>query len=188
MRRVVEARQGRVLGTGREFRSAQGGEPARSRADAGPSRRQCADRECCDPHAPRRRVPGERAAPRRTLLRARRPSAASCTSRRTAMRRSASSTIPSAGARPATTRRPSVSVRARVRSCTATGRSSRTRFPARPYLGGENLGALDLLAAVVSRWSGTRAHLETARPAFHETLQRIEKHAIVAPVFARHWP
>jgi GST-like protein len=61
-------------------------------------------------------------------------------------------------------------------------------FPARPYLGGDSLGALDLLAAVVSRWSGTRAHLQTARPAFHQTLQRIEKHAIVAPVFARHWP
>ena len=64
VRRVVEARQGRVLGTGREFRSAQGGEPARPRADAGPSRRQCADRECRDPHAPRRRVPEERAAAR----------------------------------------------------------------------------------------------------------------------------
>jgi GST-like protein len=61
-------------------------------------------------------------------------------------------------------------------------------FPARPYLTGESLGALDLLAAVVSRWSGTRAHVKTARPVFHETLQRIEKHPNVAPVFARHWP
>lgn len=61
-------------------------------------------------------------------------------------------------------------------------------FAARPYLGGEGLGALDLLAAVVSRWSGTRAHLKSARPAFHETLQRIEQHPIVARVFARHWP
>jgi GST-like protein len=61
-------------------------------------------------------------------------------------------------------------------------------FAANPYLGGTKLGALDLLAAVVSRWSGTRAHVKSVRPAFHETLQRIEQHPIVAPVFARHWP
>ena len=61
-------------------------------------------------------------------------------------------------------------------------------FPAQPYLGGEAIGALDLLAAVVSRWSGARAHLERARPAFHEALQRIEQHPDVAAVFARHWP
>ena len=61
-------------------------------------------------------------------------------------------------------------------------------FAARPYLTGERIGALDLLAAVVSRWSGTRAHVQTARPAFHQTLQRIEQHPAVAPVFARHWP
>jgi len=61
-------------------------------------------------------------------------------------------------------------------------------FAAHPYLGGEKMGALDLLAATVSRWSGTRAHVQGARPAFHETLQRIEQHPIVAPVFARHWP
>jgi GST-like protein len=61
-------------------------------------------------------------------------------------------------------------------------------FPARPYLGGAELGALDLLAAVVSKWSGTRKHLQQARPAFHETLLRIEAHPKVAPVFAQHWP
>ncbi len=61
-------------------------------------------------------------------------------------------------------------------------------FPARPYLGGERLGALDLLAAVVSKWSGSRPHLQKARPAFHETLLRIEAHPKVAQVFAQHWP
>ena len=61
-------------------------------------------------------------------------------------------------------------------------------FPARPYLGGAELGALDLLAAVVSKWSGARKHLQQARPAFHETLLRIEAHPKVAPVFAQHWP
>jgi GST-like protein len=61
-------------------------------------------------------------------------------------------------------------------------------FPARPYLSGEDLGALDLLAAVVSKWSGSRQHLERHRPAFHDALLRIESHPDVAPVFARNWP
>ena len=61
-------------------------------------------------------------------------------------------------------------------------------FPARPYLSGDGIGALDLLAAVVSKWSGSRQHLEQHRPAFFETLMRIESHPDVAPVFARNWP
>jgi GST-like protein len=61
-------------------------------------------------------------------------------------------------------------------------------FPARPFLGGANLGALDLLAAVVSRWSGSRKHLAAARPAFSALLARIENEPRVAPIFARHWP
>jgi GST-like protein len=61
-------------------------------------------------------------------------------------------------------------------------------FPARPYLGGAELGALDLHAAVVSKWSGARKHLEEQRPHFYATLQRIEAHPKVAAVFARHWP
>jgi GST-like protein len=62
------------------------------------------------------------------------------------------------------------------------------QFDARPWLGGEHLGALDVLAAVVSKWSGARAHLEKSRPAFFALLQRIEAHPQVTPVFARHWP
>jgi len=61
-------------------------------------------------------------------------------------------------------------------------------FPARPYLGGERLGALDLFAAVVSKWSGTRAHLEQRRPEFHAALMRIETQPQVAAAFAQHWP
>ena len=61
-------------------------------------------------------------------------------------------------------------------------------FSGQPCLGGEDLGALDLLAAVVSKWSGARQHLERHRPALHEALMRIENHPDVAPVFARHWP
>ncbi len=61
-------------------------------------------------------------------------------------------------------------------------------FAGEPYLGGETPGALDLLAATVSKWSGARAHLAAHRPALHATLLRIEAHPVVAPVFARHWP
>lgn len=61
-------------------------------------------------------------------------------------------------------------------------------FPAHPWLSGERIGALDLLTAVVSKWSGTRKHLEAHRPTLHETLLRIEAHPEVAAVFARNWP
>ena len=61
-------------------------------------------------------------------------------------------------------------------------------FPAGPYLGGEELGALDIHAVVVSQWSGSRKHLEAHRPEFYATLQRIEAHPKVAAVFAQHWP
>lgn len=55
------------------------------------------------------------------------------------------------------------------------------------FLFGEQPGAADLLAAVVSRWSGTRKHLARQRPAFHAMLERIEAHPRVAPVIERHW-
>jgi GST-like protein len=61
-------------------------------------------------------------------------------------------------------------------------------FPAGPYLGGEELGALDIHAAVVSKWSGARKHLEAHRPELHAALMRIEVHPKVAAVFAEHWP
>ena len=60
-------------------------------------------------------------------------------------------------------------------------------FPQRPFLGGDAPGALDLLAGVVSRWGGTRKHLQEHRPAFFELLQRIDSHPSVAAVFRRHW-
>lgn len=62
------------------------------------------------------------------------------------------------------------------------------QFHAEPFLNGKQPGALDLLAAVVSKWSGSRAHLQAARPAFYATLQRIETHPRLAAVFTRHWP
>jgi GST-like protein len=62
------------------------------------------------------------------------------------------------------------------------------QFQDAPWLGGPQLGALDVLAATVSKWSGSRAHLEKQRPEFFRLLQRIDAHPQVAPVFARHWP
>jgi GST-like protein len=61
-------------------------------------------------------------------------------------------------------------------------------FAAQPWLGGATPGALDFLAAVVSKWSGTRQHLAAHRPVFLELLQRVEAHASVAPIFGEHWP
>lgn len=61
-------------------------------------------------------------------------------------------------------------------------------FPATPFLSGEQIGGLDLLAAVVSKWSGTRAHLQESRPRFHALLLAIECEPWVAAVFESHWP
>ncbi|MFO1304421.1 MAG: glutathione S-transferase family protein [Burkholderiales bacterium] len=61
-------------------------------------------------------------------------------------------------------------------------------FAAKPYLGGAQLGALDILATVVSKWSGTRQHLASSRPAFSKHLHEVERDARVAPVFMRYWP
>jgi len=57
-----------------------------------------------------------------------------------------------------------------------------------PFFGGTAPGALDLLAAVVSKWSGARAHLREARPQLSALLERIDAHPRVEAVFARHWP
>lgn len=61
------------------------------------------------------------------------------------------------------------------------------QFPQRPFLSGDAPGALDILAAVVSRWSGTRKHLAEHRPDFHDLLLRVDAHPSIAPVFGRHW-
>jgi len=61
-------------------------------------------------------------------------------------------------------------------------------FAAQPFLGGEKLGGLDLLAAVVSKWSGARKHLAQSRPAFSALLARIESEPRVAAIFVWHWP
>jgi GST-like protein len=62
------------------------------------------------------------------------------------------------------------------------------QFRGRPYLSGDAPGALDLLASVVSKWSGARPHLRANRPEFLATLERIEAYPPIAAVYARHWP
>ncbi len=82
----------------------------------------------------------------------------------------------------------SASARARRRGCITCGTCSPTRFPRSLSSPASAPGALDLMAAVVSKWSGARKHLAASRPAFTATLARIEADPRVAPVFARHWP
>jgi GST-like protein len=61
-------------------------------------------------------------------------------------------------------------------------------FQPAPYLSGSRLGALDLLAAVVTMWSGTRPFRKRERPSFYRLLRRIDDDPGVNAVFARHWP
>lgn len=75
--------------------------------------------------------------------------------------------------------------RARLHACWV---AFADQFGREPFLSGDTPGALDLLAMVVSKWSGARAHLLAQRPAFHALLAHIEAHPAVAPVVARHWP
>jgi GST-like protein len=63
------------------------------------------------------------------------------------------------------------------------------QFPAADgqFLNGDQPGALDLYAAVVSRWGKARPHAREARPAFAALLERIDAHPAVALVLGRHW-
>jgi GST-like protein len=49
-----------------------------------------------------------------------------------------------------------------------------------------NPGALAFLAVVVSQWSGARAHLERARPAFHQRLLQLERSRRLSAVLREH--
>jgi len=60
-------------------------------------------------------------------------------------------------------------------------------LPPGPYLCDDRPGALDLLAAVVSRWSGAREHLARTRPALVEAFQRIDRDERFRVIFSRHW-
>lgn len=52
----------------------------------------------------------------------------------------------------------------------------------------ERPGASEILACVVSRWSGGREHLRSSRPDFHAALLRIDSQPLVYSVNQRHWP
>ena len=56
------------------------------------------------------------------------------------------------------------------------------------FLSGDQPGALDLYAAVVSHWGKARVHARESRPAFAALLERVDSHPAVALVFGRHWP
>ncbi len=61
-------------------------------------------------------------------------------------------------------------------------------LPRGPWLCDDQPGALDLLAAVVSRWNGARQHLDQSRPALAAALRRVDSDERFRPVFLRHWP
>lgn len=58
----------------------------------------------------------------------------------------------------------------------------------RPWLAGAEPGSLDLLAAVVSRWSGTRAHLAANRPGLAALVDRVDALPAHREVLGRHFP
>ena len=60
-------------------------------------------------------------------------------------------------------------------------------FHGHPFLGGAEPGALDIMATIVSKWSGARKHLAAERPEFHALLQRIEAQPSLTPVLKRHF-
>lgn len=88
---------------------------------------------------------------------------------------------------------PDESLKARVRAAAAE-RLYRSwglfaeQFASRPFLCGTAPGALDIQAAVVSRWSGAREQLRDSHPDFFALLQRIDREPRIAAVLARHWP
>jgi GST-like protein len=60
--------------------------------------------------------------------------------------------------------------------------------PKGAFLLGQTPCGLDVMASIVSKWSGTRAHLRQHQPALLALIDRIEEHPSVAAVFERHWP
>ena len=139
------------------------GQPARTDPDAGAGRWQRAVRKRRNPHPSRPGAIRTAACCHAMRRRARRRCADWCSSPRTAMPRSASSIFRSAGApTPTTTTRSRIaSAPARGRACIAIGRCSPT-CSRRALAWRRRLGALDLHAAVVSKWSGARKHLAAA--------------------------
>ncbi|WP_394782245.1 glutathione S-transferase family protein [Undibacterium sp.] len=61
-------------------------------------------------------------------------------------------------------------------------------YAASLLLDANRLTAVGLMAAIVSRWSGSRAHVAASRPAFSALLAQLDQHPQLASVIARHWP
>ena len=78
--------------------------------------------------------------------------------------------------------------RARLHGCWDQFADQFQAHPPQQFLSGARPGALDMLAAVVSRWSGTRAHLTRTRPQLLGLLLQVQADPELQPVFARHWP
>lgn len=47
-------------------------------------------------------------------------------------------------------------------------------------------GAVEVLATVVSQWSGAREHLSTSRPEFYAALRVVDQHPVIEAVLQRH--
>lgn len=47
-------------------------------------------------------------------------------------------------------------------------------------------GAVEILACVVSQWSGGREHLKASRPGFYEALGVVDAHPVIQSVLQRH--
>ena len=61
-------------------------------------------------------------------------------------------------------------------------------FAATPAWRPDTPGAVEILACVVSHWSGARDHLLTSRPEVHAALLALDQHPRLQPVRQRHWP
>jgi len=67
-------------------------------------------------------------------------------------------------------------------------RCSADQFADQLFAPDQQPNALGIMAAAVSRWDAAREALQASRPAFAQTLARVDADPLVAPVFARHWP
>jgi GST-like protein len=56
------------------------------------------------------------------------------------------------------------------------------------FLFGDTIGAADLLAYTVSRWSGARHHIRKHAPALHAVFEEVRNHAPLKAVWDAHFP
>ncbi len=56
------------------------------------------------------------------------------------------------------------------------------------FLLGDTIGAVDLLAYTVSRWSGARHHIREYAPELHAVFEAVRNHAQLTAIWAAHFP